>query len=83
MRLAAVVVEGGTNLADSIVDAALSIEVNIAAPYTLDDLFSKDESAPPFHEHDQEFERLALQPHTVTGATQLELGWVKLKIMKT
>jgi hypothetical protein len=83
MRLAALVVQGGAYLADSIVDAALSIEVNIAAPYTLDDLFSKDESAPPFHEHDHEFERLALQPHTVTGPPQLELRWVKLEIMKT
>jgi hypothetical protein len=42
MRLGALVVQGRANLADRIVDAALSIEVDVITPNPPDDLFSRD-----------------------------------------
>jgi len=75
--------ECGTDLADGVVDAAFCVEINIAAPYPLNNFFPRDEVSRIFREQDEEFQGLAFETHSVTGATQLKLSGLELKLPET
>ena len=83
LRLCALFVEGGTNFPNRIVDAAFGVEIDVVAPHALNDLFPRHEVSPLFRKQDEEFQRFAFEPNAVTGATQLELSGVELKVLET
>src|SRR5262245_3254578 len=62
LRLPTLVVEGGTDFADSIVYAAFRVEMNVVTPHPLNDLFPRDQGSPLFCKEDEEFQGLAFEP---------------------